>query len=206
MWVKYLCGWMLQIEADVGSGVYCQIYSYVIYLTAWQTANSDWQSRLSATWKHWTLSTMSGVNTRLYITILNKIVIAAIAQNGASKEAIGLSIVPIYDSKCIRSLRDNYMMFLYSSMHGISWQFIPLMSVLWENEYFITSNLFYPFSNVTSCHRVILPVILLNFCLKESIFSWPFNILNTTSISHQSHYNVNNLSFCHTPFLTYTAV
>ena len=51
--------------------------------------------------------------------------------------------------------------------------------ILWEDEYFPTSNLLCCFTSVKLCPLVITVFYLLKTIL-ESIFAWPFHVLNTS--------------------------
>ena len=68
----------------------------------------------------------------------------------ADKEAFGLSSIRLYYSKCNSSLQDIVSILLLNIFHTLM--------VLWENKYFLASNLVCSLTSVKSCLPVISKV------------------------------------------------
>ena len=108
-----------------------------------------------------------------FVTVTyNKIAIQGTVQMVADKEAVGLSGVHMYES-CADEI------IIYSVLKHINTTRMQTQSadnlfhsftILWENEYFLTSNLLCPFTSARSCPLVVLPVFILKDIL-GSIFS-----------------------------------
>ena len=107
--------------------------------------------------------------------LINKIAIQTRAQIAADKQAVGLSRVHMYESKCILPLRDTCLFCSYkhintARMHTISRQFIPLIYRPLGERILSKSNLFCPFTSVKSFSLVILHVLILKKYIRLYIF------------------------------------
>ena len=127
-------------------------------------------TRYSCTINCWFICTVCTYNIRLHTTLtrFNKIAIQGTPQMAVDKEAICLSRVYSYYFKCnlplfyVQPALTRYLSILFlntltlvACTQSVDNLFHTLM-VLWENEYFLTSNLLCFFTRVKLCPLVIL--------------------------------------------------